>query len=219
MQTGCDVALPGFEQLVESKAETDKRDVGADLRARNFTAERLAVEYPGKYALAARAFFKKSRSAESISDILQISPQTMHAIIERECAARGIFDLKEHIKVKATSAAHKAVIKLHELLDDEDAVRKAGITGLVSAIRALTADVENTPQKPENPGASSEEPNEYLEMVESDGTYGFEREKISAPLEANLNECGAQPRNENATPKADSSPIQKTGNNGKVHNE
>ena len=211
------VALPGFEDLVQTKADMDMKDIGADLRQKNFTAERIAVEYPGKYALAVRAFFEKSRSAESISDILQISPQTMHAIIERECAERGIFNLKEHIKVKATSAAHKAVLKLHELLDDEGAVRKAGITGLTSAIRALTADVENAPQKPENQGASSEEPNEYLEMVESDGTYGFEREKISAPPEANLNECGAKPRNENATKAADSSTIQKTGNDSQVH--
>lgn len=211
------VALPGFEDLVQTKADMDMKDIGADLRQKNFTAERIAVEYPGKYALAVRAFFEKSRSAESISDILQISPQTMHAIIERECAERGIFNLKEHIKVKATSAAHKAVLKLHELLDDEDAVRKAGITGLTSAIRALTAEVENAPQKPENPGASSEEPNEYLDMVEHDGAYGFEREKISAPPEANLNECGAKPRNENATKAADSSTIQKTGNDSQVH--
>ena len=187
------VALPGFEDLVQTKADMDMKDIGADLRQKNFTAERIAVEYPGKYALAVRAFFEKSRSAESISDILQISPQTMHAIIERECAARGVFELKQHIRTKAASAAHKAVCKLHELLDDEDAVRKAGIAGLTSAIRALAPEATEEP-KPEKKAAGSEELNEYLDMVERDGAYGFEREKISAPLSPNLKEAAPAPK-------------------------
>lgn len=193
------VALPGFEDLVQTKADMDMKDIGADLRQKNFTAERIAVEYPGKYALAVRAFFEKSRSAESISDILQISPQTMHAIIERECAARGVFELKQHIRTKAASAAHKAVCKLHELLEDEDAVRKAGIAGLTAAIKALAP--EATEAKPEKNGNGSEETNEYLDMVERDGAYRFEREKISAPLSPNLKEAAPAPKPE--TPSDD----------------
>ena len=207
MQEKGNVALPGFEELIESKAEADSRDVGADLRQKVFTAERLALEYPGKYALAARAFFEKSRSAESISDILQISPQTMHAIIERECAARGVFEIKQHIRIKAASAAHKALCRLHELLDDEVAVRRAGITGLTSAIKALKPEsAEMNPDKNEN---GSEEPNEYLDMVEKDGAYGFEREKISAPPANTRNESGARPTTgiaANGTPGADIEP-------------
>lgn len=193
-----EIALPGFDALIETKAETDKKDVGADLRTQNFTAERLARNYPGKYALAARAFFEKSRSAESICDILQISPQTMHALIERECLARGVFELKAHIRTKAASAAHKAVVKLQELLDDDDAVRKAGIAGLTNAIKALTS--ADTPEKPtEGEKANREDaPNEYLDMVESNGTYGFEREKISAPQRQDRNECGARTPNDSA---------------------
>ena len=199
MQTSGDVALPGFEALIETRAETDKKDVGADLRSINFTAERLARNYPGKYALAARAFFEKSRSAESICDILQISPQTMHALIERECMARGVFELKAHIRTKAASAAHKAVIKLQELLDDNDAIRKAGIVGLTNAIKALTSS--DVPEKQKNEGEKNSEdtPNEYLDMVEADGVYGFRREKISATPANNRNECVARTPNASTT--------------------
>ena len=195
MSIAQEIALPGFEALVETQAENDKKDVGADLRSINFTAERLARNYPGKYALAARAFFEKSRSAESICDILQISPQTMHALIERECMARGVFELKTHIRTKAASAAHKAVIKLQELLDDNDAIRKAGIVGLTNAIKALTSS--DVPEKPksEDEKNSEDTQNEYLDMVEEGGVYGFEREKISATPANNRNECVARTQN------------------------
>ena len=174
MQVKGEMALPGFEKMVETRAQTDQVDVGADLRKFNFTGERLAKNYPGKYALAARAFFDKMRSAESICDILQISPQTMHALIERECAARGILSIKKHIRAKAASAAHKAITKLHELLDNPIAVEKAGIVGLTSAIKALTPEGED--EKPNREDNNPEE-NEYLEMLEQDGVYGFEQEK------------------------------------------
>ena len=210
-----EIALPGFDALIETKAETDKKDVGADLRAQNFTAERLAKNYPGKYALAARAFFEKSRSAESICDILQISPQTMHALIERECLARGVFELKAHIRTKAASAAYKAVLKLQELLEDDDAVRKAGIVGLTNAIKALTSS--DTPEKQTKAGDETnreDATNEYLDMVESDGIYGFGREKISAPHANNRNECGARTPNASAEKSPETAGVNQAENEG-----
>ena len=214
MSIAQEIALPGFDALIETKAETDKKDVGADLRKQEFTAERLAKNYPGKYALAARAFFEKSRSAESICDILQISPQTMHALIERECLARGVFELKTHIRTKAASAAHKAVIKLQELLDDDVAIRKAGIVGLTNAIKALTSS--DTPEKPKEDGKPNREdtPNEYLDMVEADGVYGFGREKISAPHANNCNECGARTPNVSAEKSPETAGIDQAENEG-----
>ena len=171
-------ALPGFELEIASKAELDMVDVGADIRGKNFTGEMLRLHYPGKYALAARAFFEKNRSAESICDILQISPQTMHALVETECLARGFSSVKERIRVKASSVALRTVSELQKLLDDPAAVRKAGIVGLTNALKALTGN-ESEPHdggKPDGSGRDDKEAGEVIDLYEQSAN-GLWREK------------------------------------------
>lgn len=174
-------ALPGFEQMLATRAQKDAEDVGANVSHKEFTAETLAAKYPGKYALAARAFFEKNRSMESICDILQISPNTMRAVVERESAARGIFTLRERIRVRCASVAMKAVTRLQELLDDPDAVRKAGIAGLTTAIKALTPEAGKVDGKTDgetDDRRTETDEDDYIEMV-TDGN-GFYREKNPA---------------------------------------
>ena len=175
-------ALPGFELEVVSRAERDQADIGADIRHKEFTGEMLRARYPGKYALAARAFFEKNRSAESICDILQISPQTMHALVETECAARGFSSVRARIRAKSASVALRTVSELQKLLNDPEAVKKAGIVGLTNALKALTGN-EDGKLDSDKPKKSSSDDNaaadEFIDVYESaDGFWG---EKNPAP--------------------------------------
>lgn len=179
---GTEQALPGFELEVVSRAERDQADIGADIRHKEFTGEMLRARYPGKYALAARAFFEKNRSAESICDILQISPQTMHALVETECAARGFSSVKARIRAKSASVALRTVSELQKLLNDPEAVKKAGIVGLTNALKALTGN-EDGKLDSDKPKKSSSDDNaaadEFIDVYESaDGFWG---EKNPAP--------------------------------------
>ncbi len=176
-----DQALPGFELEVATRAELDVADIGADIHDKVFTGEMLRLRYPGKYALAARAFFEKNRSAESICDILRISPQTMHALVETECAARGFSSVKARIRAKSASVALRTVSELQKLLDNPEAVRKAGIVGLTNALKALTGNEDGNPEG-EKPKKSSSDDNsaadEFIDVYES--ADGFWREKNPA---------------------------------------
>ena len=196
-------ALPGFELEIVSKAQQDMADIGADIRHKEFTGEMLRVRYPGKYALAARAFFEKNRSAESICDILQISPQTMHALVETECAARGFSSIKARIRAKSASVALRTVSELQKLLDNPEAVRKAGIVGLTNALKALTGN-EDCKQEGEKPQKSSSDDNsaadEFIDVYES--SDGFWREKNPAPTG---NESTAEPNAANVEPSVEPS--------------
>ena len=180
-----DQALPGFELEVATRAELDVADIGADIHDKVFTGEMLRLRYPGKYALAARAFFEKNRSAESICDILRISPQTMHALVETECAARGFSSVKARIRAKSASVALRTVTELQKLLDNPEAVRKAGIVGLTNALKALTGNEDGNQdgnQEGGRPKKSSSEDNsaadEFIDVYES--ADGFWREKNPA---------------------------------------
>ena len=176
-----DQALPGFELEVATQAELDVADIGADIHDKVFTGEMLRLRYPGKYALAARAFFEKNRSAESICDILRISPQTMHALVETECVARGFSSVKERIRAKSASVALRTVSELQKLLDNPEAVRKAGIVGLTNALKALTGNEDGNPEgeKPQKP--SSEDNSSADEIAELyEYADGFWREKNPA---------------------------------------
>ena len=187
-----DQALPGFENEIVSRAEKDIADVGADIREKNFTGEMLRLHYPGKYALAAHAFFEKNRSAESICDILRISPQTMHALVETECLARGFSSVKERIRVKASSVALRTVSELQKLLDDPAAVRKAGIVGLTNALKALTGNESDSSGggKPDGRGRDDNEAGEIIDLYEQSAN-GLWREKNPARPEANADNLGA----------------------------
>lgn len=197
-------ALPGFELEIVSRAEQDLADIGADIRHKEFTGEMLRARYPGKYALAARAFFEKNRSAESICDILQISPQTMHALVETECAARGFSSVKARIRAKSASVALRTVSELQKLLDDPIAVRKAGIVGLTNALKALTGkDDGKDPSAPgENPSRDDHDADEIIEVYEQSAD-GFWREKNPAP---HGNESTGEPSAANAEPTAATMP-------------
>jgi len=85
--------------------------------------------------------------------------------------------------------------------------------GLTNAIKALTSS--DTPEKPKEDGKPNREdtPNEYLDMVEADGVYGFGREKISAPHANERNECGAR------TPNASAAKSPETTNGNPAENE
>lgn len=191
-------ALPGFELEVVSRAERDQADIGADIRHKEFTGEMLRARYPGKYALAARAFFEKNRSAESICDILQISPQTMHALVETECAARGFSSVRARIRAKSASVALRTVSELQKLLNDPEAVKKAGIVGLTNALKALTGkDDGQDPNAPgENPSRDDHDADEIIEVYEQSAD-GFWREKNPAPTG---NESTGEPSAANAEP-------------------
>lgn len=197
-------ALPGFELEIVSRAEQDLADIGADIRHKEFTGEMLRVRYPGKYALAARAFFEKNRSAESICDILQISPQTMHALVETECAARGFSSVKARIRAKSASVALRTVSELQKLLDDPDAVRKAGIVGLTNALKALTGkeDGGSEEEKPRSEGREDKATEDYIEVYEQSAD-GFWREKNPAP---HGNESTGEPSAANVEPTAATMP-------------
>ena len=197
-------ALPGFELEIVSRAEQDLADIGADIRHKEFTGEMLRVRYPGKYALAARAFFEKNRSAESICDILQISPQTMHALVETECAARGFSSVKARIRAKSASVALRTVSELQKLLDDPEAVRKAGIVGLTNALKALTGkeDGGSEEEKPRSEGREDKATDDYIEVYEQSAD-GFWREKNPAP---HGNESTGEPSAANVEPTAATMP-------------
>ena len=197
-------ALPGFELEIVSRAEQDLADIGADIRHKEFTGEMLRVRYPGKYALAARAFFEKNRSAESICDILQISPQTMHALVETECAARGFSSVKARIRAKSASVALRTVSELQKLLDDPEAVRKAGIVGLTNALKALTGkeDGGSEEEKPKTEGREDKATEDYIEVYEQSAD-GFWREKNPAP---HGNESTGEPSAANVEPTAATMP-------------
>lgn len=197
-------ALPGFELEIVSRAEQDLADIGADIRHKEFTGEMLRVRYPGKYALAARAFFEKNRSAESICDILQISPQTMHALVETECAARGFSSVKARIRAKSASVALRTVSELQKLLDDPEAVRKAGIVGLTNALKALTGkdDGGSEEDKPRSEGREDKATDDYIEVYEQSAD-GFWREKNPAP---HGNESTGEPIAANVEPTAATMP-------------
>ena len=187
-------ALPGFEQTL---VPADMADIGADLTHKRYTGERLRKCYPGKYALAVRAYFDCRRSVESICDILKIDKETMAAVVEQESIARGVFEHERRIRARAASVKEKMLDKLNELLDDPEAIERAGVFGLTKAIQALSSQQVQTDPAEDKKGAREAEfdvPNEYEEIVDAviiqPADNGFGQEKRPA----RENESGIETR-------------------------
>lgn len=177
-------ALPGFEATL---VPADMADVGADLTHKRYTGERLRKCYPGKYALAVRAYFDCRRSVESICDILKIDKETMAAVVEQESIARGVFEHERRIQARTASVKEKMLDKLNRLLDDPEAVESAGIFGLAKAIKSLSSQQVQADQDQDKKRAREEAfdvPNEYEEIVDAvivqPQSDGFLAEKKSA---------------------------------------
>lgn len=187
-------ALPGFEATL---LPADMADVGADLTHKRYTGERLRKCYPGKYALAVRAYFDCRRSVESICDILKIDKETMAAVVEQESIARGVFEHERRIRARAASVKEKMLDKINRLLDDPEAVECAGILGLSKAIKALSSQQVQADQDNDKKSAREESfdvPNEYEEIVDAvvvmPADNGFGQEKRPA----RENESGIETR-------------------------
>lgn len=187
-------ALPGFEATL---VPADMADVGADLTHKRYTGERLRKCYPGKYALAVRAYFDCRRSVESICDILKIDKETMAAVVEQESIARGVFEHERRIRARAASVKEKMLDKLNALLDDPEAVERAGVFGLTKAIQALSSQQVQADQGEDKKGPREAEfdvPNEYEEIIDAvivqPADNGFGQEKRPA----RENESGIETR-------------------------
>ncbi len=187
-------ALPGFEATL---VPADMADIGADLTHKRYTGERLRKCYPGKYALAVRAYFDCRRSVESICDILKIDKETMAAVVEQESIARGVFEHERRIRARAASVKEKMLDKLNALLDDPEAVERAGVFGLTKAIQALSSQQVQADREEDKKGAREAEfdvPNEYEEIIDAvivqPPSNGFSQEKRPA----RENESGIETR-------------------------
>ena len=199
-------ALPGME---EALVPDEIRDVGAIVPKKDYTCEQLRAHHPGKYLLAVRAYFNKRRTAEAICDVLAISPNTMKAIIEQECAARGILPPREQIREKVQSAREIALAKTMELMKNEEEVARAGILGMTKVVVAMNSMLpqETEAEKPSTEGKEDSDEENYLDVIEAEivDPNGFDSEKnhrargigieprASARVETHGNEPHAEP--------------------------
>lgn len=128
--------LPGLD-LTDALARAEQF---VDCRDKQYTAERLLVSHPDTYAIASRLFFEIGLSKRAVCDCCKVSSRTLNAIIEREMRTRGAEVLYENVRRKKSMILYELMEQLEDLVNDEDAVRDAGISGLIQAARMLQGD-------------------------------------------------------------------------------
>ena len=128
--------LPGLD-LTDVVARAEQF---VDCRDKQYTAERLLVSHPDTYAIASRLFFEIGLSKRAVCDCCKISSRTLNALIEREMKTRGAEVLYENVRRKKSVILYELMEQLEDLVNDEDAVRDAGISGLIQAARMLQGE-------------------------------------------------------------------------------
>lgn len=140
--------LPGLA-LTDAIARADQF---VDCREKQYTAERLLVSHPDTYAIASRLFFEIGLSKRAVCDCCKLSSRTLNALIEREMRVRGAEVLYENVRRKKSMIVYEIMEQLEDLVNDEEAVREAGIGGLIQAVRMLQG--EDGKPKPHEPSVS-----------------------------------------------------------------
>lgn len=175
--------LPGLDLT----AVITRAEQFSDLSEKHYTAERLLVSHPDTYAIASRLFFEIGLSKRAVCDCCKLSSRTLNAIIEREMNTRGAEVLYQNVRRKKSLITYEIMEQLEELVNDEDAVRDAGIRGLIEAVKMLSG--EDGKPKPQD-ASSNDSPKstvidtetvEYAQIYRMSKRNGLDRAENSAP--------------------------------------
>lgn len=175
--------LPGLDLT----AVITRAEQFSDLSEKHYTAERLLVSHPDTYAIASRLFFEIGLSKRAVCDCCKLSSRTLNALIEREMRTRGAEVLYENVKRKKSLITYELMEQLEELVNDEDAVRDAGIRGLIEAVKMLSGeDGKAKPQTASSNDSSKStvidtETVEYAQIYRMSRANGLDRAKNSSP--------------------------------------
>lgn len=150
--------LPGFDLVTIDKQATDYQDLSED---KTFTAEKLLVSHPDRYAIAARMYFEMGCSKRSVCEICKIGPHTLKALIERECLSRGGEVLAKRGKVKKSMIKMELIESLMEEIES-GALGNFGFENkleLIERFERLVKDPEDGQKaNPASSNASTDEP-------------------------------------------------------------
>lgn len=139
--------LPGFESIGDLLAATPSNvsddDLAArqDPRYRDITLERIKAERPDLVQTVARAFFGLGLSYRDISYQTGLHRNTVKAIVDAEDASEVVKGIRRTKVLTVHRLGNIALANLEQLLKDPAAVKKAGINGVLDAVRRL-ADIE-----------------------------------------------------------------------------
>lgn len=193
-----EATLPGLDlTAVITRAEQFE-----DNREKQYTAERLLVSHPDTYAIASRLFFEIGLSKRAVCDCCKLSSRTLNALIEREMRTRGAEVLYENVRRKKSMITYELMEQLEDLVNDEDAVRDAGISGLIAALKTLND--EGKPAKSSD-ASSNDSPKSAVidtETVEYAQIYRMSRQSNGLD------------RAENSAPRVDVSKVVEVGEEG-----
>lgn len=185
--------LPGLD-LTDVVARAEQF---VDCRDKQYTAERLLVSHPDTYAIASRLFFEIGLSKRAVCDCCKVSSRTLNALIEREMKTRGAEVLYENVRRKKSMILYEIMDQLEELVNDEDAVRDAGIGGLIQAVRLLQGEDGKAKAQDASSNESAKSAKNEADTIEyteiyrlsriAKGANGLEGKENSAPRVEGLN--------------------------------
>lgn len=132
--TGAEQDLPGLDLAQIVHQSEDIADLSNE---KHYTAERLLVSYPDRYRIARGLFFDLGLSKRAICEICRLNARTLNALIERELNARGEEFLYKKVRRKKALITYQLIEQLEELATDPIACEKAGINGLIQAIKQI----------------------------------------------------------------------------------
>lgn len=143
MNTGAEDFLPGFERIEDLLATVpvnisdEEIDRNADKRFPGITLERIKAERPDLCQMVARAFFNLGLTLRQISHITGLHRNTCSEIIAERNATDEIKAVKKERLLRVHQLGNIALTRLSDLLMDQAAVKKAGLTGMLDVVRKL----------------------------------------------------------------------------------
>lgn len=138
-----DNCLPGMETIGEllAGAPIDMSDEEIDKRALQrfpqITLERIKAERPDLVKMVARAYFCIGASLRDISFITGLHRDTCTAIINCTNATDEIKSIKKAKMMRVHALGNRALMRVQELLEDDKAVKKEGIKGMLDVTLKL----------------------------------------------------------------------------------
>lgn len=188
--TGAEQDLPGLDLAQIVHQSEDIADLSGE---KHYTAERLLVSYPDRYRIARGLFFDLGLSKRAICEICHLNARTLNALIERELNARGEEFLYKKVRRKKALITYQLIEQLEELATDPIACEKAGINGLIQAIKLIQESTGHTiDANPSSNGSASVDGSsvEYARIYRM--TNGLDARKNPAAASDVEDECPAK---------------------------
>lgn len=112
-----------------------------------FTGDGLAKSDPAKYRKVALLFFRAGLGVREISEIEQVSPQTVTAIVRRETGGQTADDWREHQLAELRALVSLSTRAASTCIADPEMLAAAGIKGIAGLLREAVASIERLEQR------------------------------------------------------------------------